>query len=215
MQAAIKDIYQKHADDVYAFAYYLTGDRDEAMDIVSETFINLWTSSREIRQQTIRVYLLKIAKNLFLKRLHLNQRKAPLDREVIDAQAAEPDRHFEGQSQIKRVSAALSGLPEQEHMALIMKAYHHLSYVEIAHILNTSVAAAKVKVHRARVKLGPVNTKLKTTVQPAKVTIKARIAWFGHSNRVVSNAGCGLFRLNPWGWVVFSTPQRFSVAHVE
>lgn len=152
MKAVIKDIYQKHADDVYAFAYYLTGDRDDAMDIVSETFIKLWTSSSEIRLPTIRVYLLKIAKNLFLKRIHLNQKKSPLDQAIMDHQA-EPDRHFEGQNTLKRVSTALSSLPEQEQMALIMKAYHHLSYAEISQILNTSVAAAKVKVHRARVKL--------------------------------------------------------------
>ena len=47
------------------------------------------------------------------------------------------------------------------------------------------------------------------------VTTKARIAWFGHSNRAVSNAGCGHCSLNPWGWVVFSTPLRYSVAHVK
>ncbi|WP_223788334.1 antibiotic biosynthesis monooxygenase family protein [Marinicella meishanensis] len=53
------------------------------------------------------------------------------------------------------------------------------------------------------------------SVNSENVTIQARIAWFGHSNRAMSNAVCGIFSLNLLGWIVFSSPLRYSFAHVD
>jgi RNA polymerase sigma-70 factor (ECF subfamily) len=44
-------------------------------------------------------------------------------------------------------------LPEIDRAALLMRAQDQMSYEEISHALNLSVSAAKVKIHRARLKL--------------------------------------------------------------
>ena len=49
--------------------------------------------------------------------------------------------------------AALDALPEADRSAVLMRANGGLPYEEIAAVLRISVAAAKVKVHRARLKL--------------------------------------------------------------
>lgn len=51
---------------------------------------------------------------------------------------------------------ALARLPEVDRAAVLMRADEGLAYEEIAAALGISVASAKVKVHRARLKLAEV-----------------------------------------------------------
>jgi RNA polymerase sigma-70 factor (ECF subfamily) len=51
------------------------------------------------------------------------------------------------------VLSAVRDLPESERAALLLRVDHDLSYDEIASALGISVAAAKVRVHRARLRL--------------------------------------------------------------
>ena len=47
------ELYKKYAPDVYRFALYLSGEKSEAEDITSETFVRAWTSPEAIRAATI------------------------------------------------------------------------------------------------------------------------------------------------------------------
>ena len=49
--------------------------------------------------------------------------------------------------------AALARLPEVDRAAVLMRAQSDMSYEEISQVLGISVAAARVKVHRARLRL--------------------------------------------------------------
>lgn len=64
-----------------------------------------------------------------------------------------PDDVARGQSDLRVVLTALAALPEIDRAAALMRADDALTYDEIAAALGISVAAAKVKVHRARLKL--------------------------------------------------------------
>ena len=61
------ELYKKYAPDVFRFAMYLSGNRGEAEDIVSETFVRVWTAPEPIAMATVKGYLLTIARNLFLQ----------------------------------------------------------------------------------------------------------------------------------------------------
>lgn len=61
------ELYEKYAPDVYRFSLYLSGQRAEAEDITSETFVRAWASAEPIRTATVRGYLFTIARNLFLQ----------------------------------------------------------------------------------------------------------------------------------------------------
>ena len=45
---AFNTLYKKYAADVFRFALYLSGDRSQAEDITSETFVRAWTSPEPI-----------------------------------------------------------------------------------------------------------------------------------------------------------------------
>jgi DNA-directed RNA polymerase specialized sigma24 family protein len=67
-------IYQRYAPDVLRFTLYLCGNRADAEDILSETFIRAWTSPAGIRVGTVKAYLLMIARNLHLDRMRAGSR---------------------------------------------------------------------------------------------------------------------------------------------
>jgi RNA polymerase sigma-70 factor (ECF subfamily) len=56
-------------------------------------------------------------------------------------------------AEVRAVLAALQQLPEMDRTALLMRALDEMPYEEIADTLGITLAAAKVKVHRARLKL--------------------------------------------------------------
>ncbi len=78
------EMYSRYAPDVYRFALYLSGNRHEAEDITSETFVRAWTASVTIRTATAKGYLLTIARNLFLEGLRRKSRHVALDEQLRD-----------------------------------------------------------------------------------------------------------------------------------
>lgn len=148
------ELYRRYAPDVFRFALYLTGNRGDAEDITSETFVRLWASSEPIRSQTVKGYLCTIARNLFLQGMRRQSRRVELSEELPD-KAAGPQERAEQRDELERVIACLQKLPELDRAALLMRALEDLPYEEIALALGISVASAKVKVHRARLALEP------------------------------------------------------------
>ncbi|MFZ3202202.1 MAG: sigma-70 family RNA polymerase sigma factor [Candidatus Acidiferrales bacterium] len=149
------ELYKKHAADVYHFALYLSGERGEAEDITSETFVRAWTSPEPIRMATVKGYLFTIARNLFLQGLRKKSRQVALDEELRDPQAG-PYAHAEQKAELDAVLARLQKLPESDRAALVMRAFDDMPYEEIARALGISLAAVKVKIHRARLALSDI-----------------------------------------------------------
>jgi RNA polymerase sigma-70 factor (ECF subfamily) len=145
-------LYRRYAPDVFRFALYLSGDRALAEDIAAETFVRVWTAGGDVRPATVKAYLFTIARRLFLDLRRRDARYAPLEETQADT-APGPDAHATARDELRAVLAALQELPEPDRAALLMRAQDGLPYEEIAATLGLSVAAAKVKVHRARVRL--------------------------------------------------------------
>jgi len=145
-------LYRKYAPDVFRFALYLSGNRSQAEDITSETFVRVWTSPETIELATVKGYLFTIARNLFLHGLREKSRHSALDRELPDLQAG-PHERAEQKEEVRAMLAALQKLPEIDRAALLMRALDGLPYEEISRALQISLASAKVKVHRARLAL--------------------------------------------------------------
>jgi RNA polymerase sigma-70 factor (ECF subfamily) len=144
-------VYERHAASVYRFALYLTGSHAEAQDIVSETFVRAWTATGTIRTETIKAYLLSIARNLHIEGFRRRRREGAMPPDPRDA-APDPEAAAAGRSELDAVLAALQAMPEIDRAAVLMRA-DGTSYDEIALALDLSAAAARVKVHRARLKL--------------------------------------------------------------
>ena len=145
-------LYRRYASAVFRFAWGLSGERSTAEDIVSETFVRVLTRAPRLETQTALAYLLAVARNTYLTMLRQRRREVALPEEIA---AAEPDlaQRLDERLRLDGVLRALRSLPEGERAALLLRVDHGLSYEEIAASLGTSEGAARVRVHRARVRL--------------------------------------------------------------
>jgi RNA polymerase sigma factor (sigma-70 family) len=147
-----QDLYTTYSGEVYRFALWLSGDSFAAGDITSETIIRAWVHRSTIRTETLKAYLFTIARNIYLEQGRKLPRQVALEDVHINP-APGPDRVVEAQLELARVRQILLTLPEIDRAAFSMRVQHELPYAEIARVLEISLAAAKVKVHRVRKKV--------------------------------------------------------------
>jgi RNA polymerase sigma-70 factor, ECF subfamily len=146
------ELYSQYAGEVYRFAYWLSGNPHDAQDITAETFVRAWTAPGEPRLESVKAYLLAIARNLHRKQWRRTSRHETLDDAMPDP-ATPPDEAAVNREDFRLTLAAVHALPEMDRTVLLLRAEEDLSYKDIAAVTGLSVTAAKVKVFRARTKL--------------------------------------------------------------
>lgn len=145
------ELYTRYAGDVYHFALYLCGDAAEAEEITAETFARALTGKTPLVSATVKGYLLTIARNLYVESLRQRKRLTELTPELPDSRPQL--EHVVGQrTELEALQVYLQTFPEGDRAALLLRA-DGMPYDEIATVLNITLASAKVKVHRLRLKL--------------------------------------------------------------
>jgi RNA polymerase sigma-70 factor, ECF subfamily len=152
------ELYERHAQDVYRFAYWMSGNPAEADDITSETFVRAWMAKTPVRTETVKAYLFAIARNLYREQYRRSWRETHLDTLERDP-APMIDQLVEDRLALAEAQAAMQVLSEVDRAALIMHVMYEMPYEEIARALSLTVVAARVKVHRARLKLAEARLK--------------------------------------------------------
>lgn len=146
------ELYNKYVKDVYKFVFWLSGNVQDSEDITSETFTKVWLIKNDIETITVKAYLFTIARNLYLQKIR-NKKKFVEIGESLHDNTPDPGRITELKSELQTTFKAMQLLPELDRTILIMHAQQQLSYPEIAQSTGISIAAIKVKVYRARLKL--------------------------------------------------------------
>jgi RNA polymerase sigma-70 factor (ECF subfamily) len=146
------DIYIEHAPHVHRFALFLTHDSALADDLTSETFLRAWSAAERMERATMRSYLLTITRNLHRDHIRRDARNALLD-EAVPAVDRRVDEGIDARASLSRVLKAAAGLSPIDRAVFFERVLEERPYQEIAHRNGLSVAAVKVKVYRARLKL--------------------------------------------------------------
>lgn len=147
-----QELYESYAPDVYRFAFWLSGDSSDAEDITSETFIRAWARRSTIRTETLKAYLFAIARNVYLRQIRRESRQVELE-DVHKDPAPGPDTRTEARLELLDIHRVLQTLPEIDRAAFVLRVQHELPYDEIARVLDLTLTAARVKIHRVRKKL--------------------------------------------------------------
>jgi len=146
------DIYTEHAAHVYRFALFLTHDGALADDLVSETFLRAWSAVDRMERATMRSYLLTITRNLHRDHIRREVRNSVLD-EGVPAEDRRVDEGIDARAALARVLEASAKLSAIDRAVFFERVLEERPYQEIARRNGLSVAAVKVKVYRARLKL--------------------------------------------------------------
>jgi RNA polymerase sigma-70 factor, ECF subfamily len=148
----LEELYEAYSSDIYRFAYWLCGNSEDAEDITSETFTRAWFNYDSTKMETMKAYLMKIARNIYLEILRKNRKHTELEEHFPDQQN-NIETKLQIQSDLKSIQKFLQTINEDDRTAFILRVEHDLPYAEIARVLRTSETTAKVKVHRVRKKL--------------------------------------------------------------
>ncbi len=149
------ELYDRYANDVYRFAYWLTGNPHDAGDITSETFVRAWTAPEEPRTETVKAYLFTIARNLHRNRWRRQSRLEGLDETMLD-KTPQPDEAAVYEDEFQLTMKAVHALPEMDRTVLLLRAEQDLSYEDIAAATGLSAIAVRVRVFRARAKIAEI-----------------------------------------------------------
>ncbi len=140
--AAFEELYVRYRDQTYNLCLSLCADREEAQDLLQETFVRAYRSLPRFRGEAqFTTWLHRITVNL----CHDNRRKQA--RPV--APAPEPAWPRERET-VEQVRAALAQLRPPYRAVLALRYGQALSYQEIAELLHWSLARVKVTLHRAK-----------------------------------------------------------------
>jgi RNA polymerase sigma-70 factor, ECF subfamily len=147
--SVFEDFYQRHYQDVYRFALFLTGDQARAEDLTSDTFVRAWVARDRIKVSTVRAYLLTIAKNLYRDERRRERPVTELQDPVVDPRpAADVQVHYV--LALDGVRARLRRVARGDRRAFLMFIARGMSHQEIAEALGVSVGAVKSRIFRAR-----------------------------------------------------------------
>ena len=147
-----------HAD-TYTLAYRLTGDEEDARDVVQEAYLRAYRGLDRFRGDAqFSTWMYRITANCAAT--HLGRRSKHRHDELDEA-AGVPDLHPEHDPQLRadaddlrgRLRVALDALPPRLRAVVILRDVYDLPHEAIAAELGISESAAKVRLHRARNKL--------------------------------------------------------------
>jgi RNA polymerase sigma-70 factor (ECF subfamily) len=163
-QAAFQEVYERHRDAIFRFAYRLSGTVEMAEDITHDCFLSLIRKPENYRpaQASLRTYLMSAVRNLWLKQLRKLGRESALD-DLSDEDYGVVSRGpltglLDGELSLK-VQEAIAALPPLQREALVLFEYEGLAVNEIASLVGADAGAVKARLYRAR-------ERLRTTLQP-------------------------------------------------
>ncbi len=141
-----------HTDRLYRAAWGLCGSRQEAEDLVQETFARVLSKPRYLRSDDDIGYLLRVLRNTYFSQRRSAARRpqtTPLPDSLDlleDPRAPQPEARIAS----AELYAAISALPEDFRDALIAIDVVGLSYREAARALSVREATITTRLHRAR-----------------------------------------------------------------
>jgi RNA polymerase sigma-70 factor (ECF subfamily) len=142
--------------DTYTLAYRLTGNDDDARDVVQEAYLRAHRGLPRFRGDAqFTTWLYRITANCASTAVRKRRRVATDvladDAPIVDRR---PDIDPEGRATTAEVrdtvAAALAALPSRLRLVIVLRDIYDLPHRDIARHLGISEAAAKVRLHRAR-----------------------------------------------------------------
>jgi RNA polymerase sigma-70 factor, ECF subfamily len=150
------------ADQVYRVARHLASSREEAEDLVQETYARAFRSWRSFTPGTnLRAWLLRILTNLNIDRGRRNQRAPQMqpleanDYYLYDRLAEAEGGETDEERVVERLSqddivAALSSVPHDFRDAIVLVDIGDFSYQDAANILDIPIGTVMSRLHRGR-----------------------------------------------------------------
>lgn len=151
-----------HMDALYNFALRMTGDEDDADDLVQETFLKAFRFFDKFEKGTnCKAWLFRILKNSYIN----DYRKTTKEPDKVDYEDVQnfyeniksdevDSKHYEMDAFNNllddEISTAITSLPEDFRTVIILSDIEGFTYEEIADFVDIPVGTVRSRLHRAR-----------------------------------------------------------------
>ncbi|WP_077212538.1 RNA polymerase sigma factor [Bacillus dakarensis] len=153
---AYAQIINKYKNPLYATILRMTGNQQDAVDLVQESFIKIYRQLEKFDGKgSFSSWMYRVAINHCMdefrkKRFKMEQVEVK-ENDVKDFH--HPEVIFLKKEKNRQLEKLIGSLPEDERMILLLRYVNEQSYNEISEFMNLSVATVRNKLHRAKKKL--------------------------------------------------------------
>ena len=160
-------LYERHKGKLFGFFYRLTSDGPLSEDLVQNVFYRLlkYRHTYAGKGQFL-TWLYHMARNVNIdnyrktKRMNYQEDMQEWEGHLKDEKG--PDHEMSKNQEVELLNIALNKMTHDKREILVLSKFQELKYEEIGNILDLSVAAVKVRVHRAMNELKTVYHSLET-----------------------------------------------------
>ena len=152
-----EEVARTHGRFIYTVAYRLTGNHDEAQDLVQEVLLRVRRGLASYRPGSMEAWLSRITTNAFLDEVRRKKRR-PLEvvpdlPERVTGTDQEPLDVLDMSRLPDHIQTALKSLPVEFRSAVVLCDVVGLNYQEIAESLDVPVGTVRSRIHRGRAQL--------------------------------------------------------------
>jgi RNA polymerase sigma-70 factor (ECF subfamily) len=154
---ALEELYLIHFDRIYSYLHMSVGNRHDAEDLTTQTFLKMLESIKRFRFQSapFSAWLFRIAHNLAMDHFRARRRWQPEEEVPEPPGEEEPSAELQAMQSIGRQSMLdlIDELSPEQQQVLTLKFVFNFSNGDVATILGKTEGAVKSLQHRALVSL--------------------------------------------------------------
>ncbi|MBI3191397.1 MAG: sigma-70 family RNA polymerase sigma factor [Pedosphaera parvula] len=163
--AAFEELVNRHRDKIYARAFSMMRNEEEAVDLSQEAWVKGWQRLEQFQGEASFVtWMTRIVINLCLDQLRKRKRQRTESIEQMDDETGgverqmpvvttNPTEGLERQELRKRIDHALSQLSEEHRTVIVLHEFEELEYKEIAKHMGCSIGTIMSRLFYARRKM--------------------------------------------------------------
>ena len=138
-----------YSDGVYRFILHNIRDKDDAKDVVQDTFEKLWKSCANVDYTKAKSYIYTTAHHTMIDRIRRSKKQGSFD-EVNELDHVHDSQYNDVH---ELVNKAVQRLPDVQREVIVLRDYEGYDYKEIGKITGLSESQVKVYIYRARIAL--------------------------------------------------------------
>ena len=171
--AAFEELVARHRDKVYARAYSMMRNEDEALDLSQEAWVKGWQRLKQFQgESSFGTWMTRIVINLCLDELRRQKRHRTDSIEAMDEDSGgverqmpvvtvNPTKGLERAELRKRIDEALGKLSNEHRTVLVLHEFEEMEYKQIAKTVGCSIGTVMSRLFYARRKLAALLADLK------------------------------------------------------
>lgn len=170
---AFEELVARHRDKIYARAYSMMRNEEEAIDLSQEAWVKAWQRLVQFQgQSSFATWITRIVINLCLDQLRRQKRQRAESIEELDEESGgverkmpvvtvNPTERLERGELRQRIDRAMTQLSYEHRTVLVLHEFEEMEYKEIAKTMDCSIGTVMSRLFYARRKLASLLADLK------------------------------------------------------